>query len=99
MGRRTLAVVVVLALGIFLVPVPSLPQQSSKPARVGILILVAPAVSTTLRYFRDGLRDLGYIEGQNLLLEYRAADGKIERFPQLARELVEARVDVIYTGG
>ncbi len=47
----------------------------------------------------QGLRDLGYVEGQNLVIEHRYAEGKFERFPDLAAELVRLQVDVIVTGG
>jgi len=53
----------------------------------------------SLEAFRQGLRDLGYVEGQNLVIEYRYAEGKFERFPALAAELVRLPVDVIVTGG
>src|SRR5262249_35954487 len=52
-----------------------------------------------LSAFRLGLRELGYVEGQNLLIEYRSADGRAERFPNLAIELVRLRVDAIVTRG
>ena len=48
---------------------------------------------------REALRDLGYVEGQNLVLEYRSADGRDERFPRLAAELVSMKVDLILTRG
>ena len=84
------------ALSVVLLPVPALTQQARKPARVGILLLTTPAASTSVGHFRAGLRDLGYVEGQNVILEYRAAEGKPERLLPLAQELVEAGVDVIY---
>ena len=49
--------------------------------------------------FRDGLRELGYEEGRNIIIEYRWADGKYERFPTLVAELIAAKVDVIVTAG
>jgi len=49
--------------------------------------------------FRQGLRDLGYVEGRNVVIEYRDAEGKLERLPALAAELVALKVDVIVTGG
>ena len=49
--------------------------------------------------FRQGLRDLGYVEGRNIILEYRDAEGKIERLPALAAQLVAPNVDVIFVGG
>ena len=49
--------------------------------------------------FRQGLRELGYVEGRNFVIEYRSADGRDERFPGLAVELVRLKVDVILTRG
>ena len=49
--------------------------------------------------FRQGLRELGYVEGKNIVIEYRYAEGKIDRLPALAAELVRLKVDVIVTGG
>jgi putative ABC transport system substrate-binding protein len=73
-------------------------QPAGTPARVGILLLTTRVPSTaSVDHFRSGLRELGYVEGQSVRLEYRAAEGKVERLPELARELVAARVDIIYT--
>jgi putative ABC transport system substrate-binding protein len=49
--------------------------------------------------FRQRLRELGYVEGKNIIIEYRYAEGKLERLPELAAELVRLKVDVIVTGG
>ena len=67
-------------------------QQTKKVGRIGYL---TPEVLMTLDAFRQGLRELGYIEGTNILIEYRSADGKFERFPDLVSELVQLKVDVI----
>ena len=72
-------------------------QQAAKIARIGYL---SPNLATSphLREaFRQGLRDLGYVEGRNLVIEYRDAEGKFERVPALAAELVALKVDVIVT--
>jgi hypothetical protein len=64
-------------------------QQPAKVARIGYLVtssLESPEARATLSAFRQGLREHGYVEGQNILIEYRAADGKIERFAGLATE-------------
>jgi putative ABC transport system substrate-binding protein len=76
-------------------------QQAGKVARIGYLVtgsLESSETRVTLEAFRQGLREHGYVEGQNLVIEYRAADGKIERFPRLATELTRLKVDLIVAG-
>jgi putative ABC transport system substrate-binding protein len=73
-------------------------QQMSKVARIGYLSpFPAAADSAQLEAFRRGLRALGYIEGQNVTIETRHADGKLDRLPDQAAELVRLKVDVIVT--
>ena len=68
--------------------------------RIGMLETVPLTLNAAnLDAFRKGLRDLGYIEGQNYVIEYRSADGNAERFPELAAELVRLPVDIIVTRG
>src|SRR5712691_1197287 len=67
--------------------------------RIGLLFYGAPGRSPELDAFRQGLRDLGYVEGQNIAIEYRFADGRLGRLPELAAELVRLKVDVIVTPG
>jgi putative ABC transport system substrate-binding protein len=75
-------------------------QPSAKTYRIGILEPTSVAMNASnLEAFKQGLRELGYIEGRNLVLEYRSADGRAERFPDLATELVRLRVDLIATRG
>jgi putative tryptophan/tyrosine transport system substrate-binding protein len=74
-------------------------QQAAKPARIGYLGVAARDNNPNPQAFLRGLRDLGYIEGRNLVIEYRDAEGKPERFPALAAELVALNVDVIVAGG
>jgi putative tryptophan/tyrosine transport system substrate-binding protein len=75
-------------------------QQPTKVARVGYLSPGDP-VSRVYRIeaFRKGLKDLGYIEGKNIIIEYRFAEAKAERLPELARDLVSLKVDIIFAGG
>jgi putative ABC transport system substrate-binding protein len=75
-------------------------QQAGKVYRVGFLGNSTAALEANLvQPFREGLRDLGYVEGRNVLIEYRWADGQYERFPALVAELVALKVDVIVTAG
>jgi putative tryptophan/tyrosine transport system substrate-binding protein len=79
-------------------PLAARAQQAAKVWRIGVLETISAQLNATnFEALRKGLRDLGYIEGQNLTIEYRSADGQVERFPQLAEELVRAQVDVIVT--
>jgi putative ABC transport system substrate-binding protein len=72
-------------------------QKQATP-RIGVLLLGAPP-NANLDAFIQGLRELRYIEGKNILIEYRFAEGKAERLPELARELVLLKVDAIFTAG
>jgi putative ABC transport system substrate-binding protein len=75
-------------------------QPPAKIARIGLLITdPAAAVARRLDAFRATLRDLGYIEGKNVVYEYRFAEGQYERLPKLAAELVRLKVDVIVDHG
>jgi putative ABC transport system substrate-binding protein len=75
-------------------------QQAGKIYRIGILeALPAERNAANLDGLRKGLRDLGYAEGRNLVIEYRSADGRAEWFPDLASELVRLKVDLIVTRG
>jgi putative ABC transport system substrate-binding protein len=88
-------VAMILALGL-----PAGAQQPTKIPRIGYL--AATSLSTNpgrIEAFRKGLRELGYVEGKNLVIEWRFAEGKLDRLPALAAELVRLKVDVIITGG
>jgi len=75
-------------------------QQPTKIPRIGFLGNSTPALEENLvGPFREGLRDLGYVEGKNILIEYRWAEGKYDRFPALISELIGQKVDVIVTAG
>ena len=90
---------ILLALTLLTVFVIAEAQQSKKVPRIGYL---TPSISVNRSYseaFRQGLRDLGYVEGKNLVIEWRANEGKLDRNPALAAELVRLKVDVIVAVG
>ncbi len=75
-------------------------QQSNKVRRIGFLFSLSPAVNTDrIEAFRQGLRELGYMEGKNIVIEYRYAEGKRDLLNELAAELARLKVDVIVSGG
>src|SRR5262250_3416632 len=75
-------------------------QQTGKIPRIGFLeATFASTIPARLEAFRQGLLELGYVEGKNIHIDYRWADGKFDRLPNLASELVSLKVDVIVTGG
>src|SRR5262245_12239427 len=78
---------------VLLIVSPSEGQQPKKIPRIGFL--GATLQQQYVEAFQQGLRELGYVEGQNITIEYRSADGKFERLPDLAAELVRLKVDVI----
>ena len=84
---------------LFALSFPANAQQPAKVPRIGFLSAPSPsAVSARAEAFRQGLHDLGHVEGQDIAIEYRYAEGKLDRFPALAAELVRLKVDVIVTG-
>ncbi len=86
-------------------PLAAQPQQASKVYRVGLILATIPVskmvgsdpIHPSTKAFLHGLRALGYIEGQNLVLERRSAEGRFERFGEIVAELVRLKVDVIVT--
>ncbi len=95
-------VLMALGLGALSAAFAALAQQQGKVWRVGFLALRhLDLVDTDYYYgpFRQGMRELGYVEGRNLAIEWRSAEGKAERLPALAAELVQLKVDVIVTAG
>jgi putative tryptophan/tyrosine transport system substrate-binding protein len=75
-------------------------QQPTKVPRIGFLYAGSPSDQLLrVEAFRQGLRELGYMEGKNIVVEYRHAEGKYDRLPVLVAELVRLKVDVIVTGG
>ncbi|MEO5699807.1 MAG: ABC transporter substrate-binding protein [Casimicrobiaceae bacterium] len=98
MDRRTFIAHV--AGSLLAAPLDARAQQAGKVYRLGILETIPAAQNTAnLVALRKGLRDLGYVEGRNLVIEYRSADGRAERLPDLASELVRLKVDLIVTRG
>jgi ABC-type uncharacterized transport system substrate-binding protein len=88
-----LTLVLALALSIVAAPLAARAQQVGKVYRIGILETIPAARNAAnLDALRKGLRDLGYVEGRNLVIEYRSADGRAERFPNLASELVRLKM-------
>jgi putative ABC transport system substrate-binding protein len=101
MRLHTVGLVATLVLALLVAPFAADAQRLTTVHRIGWLGGGSPPTgpNPSLEAFRQGLRDLGYVEGQNLVIEYRYAEGKFERFPALAAELVRLPVDVIVTGG
>jgi len=105
MRLRTIVLVSTLALGLLVTPLPTEAQQTGKVYRIGWLGVGGPGSqrknklkpSSQFIAFRERLRELGYVEGQNLVSQYRWAEGKHERLPKLAAEFVRLKVDVIVT--
>ncbi|HSF30399.1 MAG TPA: ABC transporter substrate-binding protein [Candidatus Tectomicrobia bacterium] len=98
MMRRIIGLLITLALAILVAPLAAAAQPPGKIPRVGVLRVDSPP-QRTLDEFRQGLRELGYVEGQNIVLEVRSAEERLERLPALAAELVRLEVDVIVTHG
>ncbi len=96
MDRRS-TVLALLALGA--APFAAEAQQATKVARIGYLATNPDTSPHVREAFLQGLRDLGYVEGRNLVIEYRDAEGKVERLPALVAELVALKVDVIVASG
>src|SRR4030095_6082078 len=96
--RREL--VIALGAGALVVPLGSFAQQQGRVWRVGVLDTTSTSMNAVnLGAFRKGLHELGYIEGGNLVVQYRSADGRPERLAALAIELVRAKVDLIVPRG
>jgi putative ABC transport system substrate-binding protein len=99
MGFSTGVSIITLAVGIFTVPLGADAQPSGKVARVGILSAAQPRSASFIQAFEHRLRDLGYVQGQNLIIEFRTSEGKAERYPALAAELLQRHVDVLLASG
>ena len=109
MSLRTIGLISVLALGLLAGPLPVEAQKAGKVYRIGRLTIGSPRSQRRIKLkrsrqrsahriaFRQRLRELGYVEGQNLVFERRSGKGKRERLPEAAAELVRLKVDVIVT--
>ena len=71
--------------------------QTAKTPTIGVLVVQAPGLEQFWRLFRDGLRELGYVEGQSIKFEFRSDEGQVNRLPELAADLVRLKVDLIVT--
>lgn len=97
-GRRR--TVIALCVGALLAPFTAFAQQGGKTMpRLGVLLFGTPDTDPNAAAFRQGLRNLGYVEGQNIAIEYRYAAGKPEQLRDLATQLVALKPDVIYALG
>jgi len=93
------ALAIALAVGLLAVPLAGEAQQATKVWRIGYLGYAHPTEARDLEAFRQRLRDLGYVEGKNLVIESRVAESSFEGLPALAAELVGLKVDVIAAYG
>jgi putative tryptophan/tyrosine transport system substrate-binding protein len=97
MGRR--AFISTLAGGFLAAPLAAGAQQAAKIYRIGLILTGTPTETGHLiKALSDGLRELGYVEGRNVVFEKWFAEGRQERLPPLAAELVQLKVDVLVTG-
>jgi putative ABC transport system substrate-binding protein len=99
-SKKLKLVLYLLSVMLFALCLSAQAQQPKKVPRIGYLSAIEPArEAIRSEAIRNGLRDLGYVEGQNIAFEYRYAEGKLDRFPELAAELVRLKVDVIVVAG
>lgn len=97
--KKKIATFVVGAL-LLALSLPAEAQQAGQIPRIGFLSTASlSSLSSRLDAFRQGLRDLGYIEGKNIIIEYRSAEGNVNRLPELAADLTRLKVDCIVTAG
>jgi putative ABC transport system substrate-binding protein len=100
MWLRAIPLIVIVVLAILVAPLTAEAQQPTNVHRIGYLSPgFSPSRLSTLEALRQGLRDLGGVEGENLTIEYRVAEGEVERLPALAAALVHLPVEVIVAGG
>jgi len=96
MRRLTAASIATITLGLLAAPLTAGAQQAMKGPRVGVLWPYSPTIASPFAAaFRQSLRELGYVEGQSIAIEERWAEGRLDRLPALAAELVRLKVDII----
>src|SRR5262249_53812735 len=95
MWYSAVGAIVTLILSLLAVPLATDAQPPAKVPRIGVLYPTSPPATAFLFPFVQGLRDLGYVEGENIAFEYRYADRNLDRLPDLAAELVRLPVDMI----
>ena len=83
------------SLGLACLPVQAYAQQPVSPRRIGVLLVILSPESEDVQAFRKGLRDAGYAEGRDVVIEWRSANGDLDRIPGLVADLVQSKVDVI----
>src|SRR4029078_8086401 len=87
-------------ISIFLASAPADAQQTKTVPRIGFISALSPSSEQNrVEAFRQGLRELGYVEGRNIFMEYRYGEGKRDRLPKLAAELVRLNADLIVAAG
>jgi putative tryptophan/tyrosine transport system substrate-binding protein len=101
---RLRAIPLIVALAILVAPLAPLATEAQQPThmhRIGVLVGATPDPrrAPAFEAFLGEMRALGYVEGQNFVMEYRWAEGQFERFPDLVAELVRLKVDVLITNG
>ena len=100
MWGSTIGCIVTLILSLLTAPLTSSAQQAAQVPRLGLLIPgSSSAFAPRIEAFRHGLRDLGYVEGRNITIEYRFAEGQDDRLPELVAELIRLHVDIMVTDG
>ena len=97
---KAAGLILTLILGILAMPIAAEAQRQAKVPRLGYVSGSGDpsAAGPHVEAFRQGLRDRGYIEGKNILVEYRYAEGKLDRVPGLVAELLQLKVDVLVIG-
>jgi putative ABC transport system substrate-binding protein len=100
MPRRTRALLITLALGLLATPFSAAAQPPKTPARIGFLSSYSPERERNFfASFQQGLRELGYLEGRDIVIEPRYAGGHFQKLPELAAELTRLKVDILFTAG